>query len=119
MVRSKVLLLGSVANKSQEKAGGFRSYRFALPALVLGALLLCPDVSFAVSGSMPWEGALERLAEAATGAWIKWVAIIAIAVSGVLFAIGELGGPFKTLLQIAAGLSFATGAASLAAMVLA
>jgi len=89
--------------------------------LVMIVMLALPGTSFAqeAGGGMPWEGALQTMAEAMTGPWVKWLAIIAIACGGILFGIGELNGPFKYALQIAAGFSVAVGAATFAGMVMA
>lgn len=102
----------------------FKLYEAArphLPKLLLAfvalAFLMSPTDSFAqASGggfSMPWEGALQSMAAAISGPWVKWLAIIAIAIGGILFGIGELNGPFKYVLQIAAGFSVALGATAL------
>lgn len=104
----------------------FQLYQQAKPYLpqlavfmVMIGMLATPATSFAAEGSMPWEGALQAMAESMTGPWVKWLAIIAIAVGGILFGIGELNGPFKYALQIAAGFSVAVGAAAIAGMVVA
>lgn len=90
-----------------------------LMLLVLALLWSFPNSAHAQeAGGMPWESALEKMAEMMTGAWVKWIAIIAIAVGGVLFGIGELKGPFGYALQIAAGFSVAIGAAALAGLVI-
>ena len=92
-----------------------------LALLVMFGMLAAPGTSFAQEGGggMPWEGALQAMADAMTGPWVKWLAIIAIAVGGILFGIGELNGPFKYALQIAAGFSVAVGAATFAGMLMA
>jgi type IV secretory pathway VirB2 component (pilin) len=45
---------------------------------------------------------------------VKWAAVIAIALGGVMFGLGELNGPFQRMMQIAGGFSIAIGAVAIA-----
>ena len=59
---------------------------------------------------------LETVANDLVGSgWLTWVGVIAVAIGGVLFAVGELSGPFGYVLRVVAGLAVAVGATSLGA----
>ncbi len=80
----------------------------ALPLLVcLGTLFFTSfGVAFADS-AMPWEGPLCKVAMSLKGPVAKSVAVIAIVVSGLMLAVGEISGIFKTMLGLLCGISMA------------
>ena len=63
--------------------------------------------------SMPWDRPLKTLQDVLTGTTAQVMIIIAIAVSGIAFAMGDTGTVFKRAGGIVFGASIATGAASL------
>lgn len=67
-------------------------------------LLLAAEPSFA---SMPWEQPLCMVATSLSGPVAKSVAVIAIVVSGLLLALGELSGIFKTMIGLLMGVTMA------------
>ena len=109
------LILAGTLEASGQNVGGLR-----LAAVMALAVVLCTtsDAAFAQSAAPPWETAMAKMACWAQGPWIKWAAVVAIALGGVMFGLGELNGPFKQLLQIAGGFSFAAGAVSMAALLI-
>jgi type IV secretion system protein VirB2 len=91
--------------------------------MLLGLVLLSsPDLALAQSvggnGSLPWDTFTQRLACMLSGAWVKWVAVIAIAIGGVMYGLGELSGPFSRVMQIGGGFSVAAGAVTVAGWLL-
>ncbi len=77
-------------------------------------LLVClVTIFFASSGvvladsAMPWEGPLCKVAMSLKGPVAKSVAVIAIVVSGLMLAVGEVSGIFKTMLGLLCGISMA------------
>lgn len=76
--------------------------------LCFAAFALLPNMAHAAP--LPWEGFTSQLACTLSGPWVKWMAVIAIALGGVMFGLGELSGPFQKMMQIAGGFSVAVGA---------
>src|ERR1035437_60371 len=94
--------------------------RFIIAALVIVALFaLLPSVAHAQStGGLPWETFGCKLASQLTGPWVKWMAVIAVALGGVMFGLGELSGPFKKVMEIIGGFTIALGATGVVATLL-
>ena len=78
-----------------------------LPLLVLLVALSLVFMGVAIADGMPWEGPICKVATSLKGPVAKGVAIIAIVVSGLMLAVGEVGGVFKTMLGLLAGVSMA------------
>lgn len=57
--------------------------------------------------AMPWEGPLCKVALSLKGPVAKSVAVIAIVISGLMLAVGEVSGIFKTMLGLLCGISMA------------
>jgi type IV secretion system protein VirB2 len=55
----------------------------------------------------PWEAPICIVARSLSGPVAKAVAVIAIVITGLMIAFGELGGVFKSLLGLVFGVSFA------------
>lgn len=72
---------------------------------VLLALVAMP--AFAQGVAAPWEGPICVVARSLSGPVAKAVAVIAIVITGLMIAFGELGGVFKSLLGLVFGVSFA------------
>jgi hypothetical protein len=91
------------------------------PMLLLALAMLAPDLALAadagVGGIFDKIGSvLEQVAEDLTkSGWLKWIGVLAIAIGGVLFSVGELNGPFGYVIRIIAGLAVALGSTALAA----
>lgn len=73
-------------------------------------LMLGPDLAMAQSATLPWETGTCKFAKAFVGPWVGWVAVIAIALAGIAFGVGESNAPMQTAMRIAAGFSIAVGA---------
>jgi type IV secretory pathway VirB2 component (pilin) len=63
--------------------------------------------------SLPWDTPGQRIESWLTGSVAKMVAIILIAISGIMFANGEHGGAFRRMMGIVFGVSIAVGAVSI------
>ena len=94
----------------------------AVVAALTLLLIASPDSALAQSiggnGSLPWDTFTQRLACMLSGAWVKWVSVIAIAIGGVMYGLGELSGPFSRVMQIGGGFSVAAGAVTVAGWLL-
>jgi len=93
-----------------------------LPLLIVCLILLVPELAWAAekegtAGIFDKIGdVLEEVAnDLTTSGWLKWIGVLAIAIGGVLFAVGELNGPFGYVIRIVAGLAVALGSTALAA----
>ena len=74
---------------------------------VLAGLALVALPAFAQGVAAPWEGPICVVARSLSGPVAKAVAVIAIVITGLMIAFGELGGVFKSLLGLVFGVSFA------------
>ena len=80
-------------------------------ALVLRIpLLLAVTAASALAAANPWENAITNLQTAFTGPIGRGLSLVAIVVTGLMFAFGEPGGK-KALAGVLFGLSMAIGAA--------
>jgi type IV secretion system protein VirB2 len=86
-----------------------RRQALALPCVLGGAVLLALVAMpvFAQGTAAPWEGPICIVARSLSGPVAKAVAVIAIVITGLMIAFGELGGVFKSLLGLVFGVSFA------------
>ncbi|MEZ5838148.1 MAG: TrbC/VirB2 family protein [Geminicoccaceae bacterium] len=90
------------------------SHRFmktTLPAAVL-AVTVFPAVALASTTGMPWETPLDQVQQSLTGPVVTSIAAIAVAVTGVLFALVPEGGFARRAAGIGLGLSIAVAAPS-------
>lgn len=78
-----------------------------LPLLIGLFMLVVMFAEPAMAQSMPWEGPLCKVAMSLKGPVAKAVAVIAIVVCGLMLAVGEVSGIFKTMLGLLAGISMA------------
>jgi len=77
-------------------------------ALVMGLFALAFLATDAANAqSLPWEGPITKIACSMANPIAKAVAVIAIVVAGLMFALGEGGGIFKTILSVVMGVSIA------------
>ena len=77
---------------------------FLLVGLALA--IVAPD-AFANTATMPWEGPICAVAKSLSGPTAKAVAVIAVVISGLMLAFGELGGIFKTFMGLLMGIAMA------------
>lgn len=78
-----------------------------LPLLIGAVMLLTMFAEPAFAQAMPWEGPLCKVAMSLKGPVAKAVAVIAIVICGLMLAVGEVSGVFKTMLGLLAGVSMA------------
>ena len=84
-----------------------------LPAAVLltaTIAILVPPAAFAAGTGMPWETPLQNILDSLTGPVAKAIAIIAIVLTGLGFAMGETGGTMRRLCGIVFGIAIAFAA---------
>ncbi len=79
-------------------------------ALRLPALLAVTAVTAFAAAANPWETAINNISTAFTGPIGRGLSLVAIVVTGLMFAFGEPGGK-KALAGVLFGLSMAIGAA--------
>lgn len=65
------------------------------------------------SGGMPWETPMQRLADSITGPVVRLGALIAVAVTGMLWYFSAGGGFARTALGLVFGLAVALSAANI------
>ncbi|WP_341744806.1 TrbC/VirB2 family protein [Azonexus hydrophilus] len=82
-----------------------------LPLLAAVLLLLAFSME-AAHAALPWEGPLCMVATSLKGPVAKSIAVIAIVICGLLMAVGEMSGMFKSLLGLLMGVSMALLATS-------
>lgn len=87
-----------------------KAMQFAVMLLIGVAFLIVAPDAFA-QGAMPWEGPICAVAKSLSGPMAKAVAVIAVVISGLLLAFGELGGIFKTFMGLLMGVAMALMAA--------
>lgn len=89
--------------------------RFILPGLLALCLLALPDFAFASGGITEFSNPLEKVVNTVTGPAGKWIAIVAMALCGVIFIMNkdDLSGGFKLLLGVVFGISFIAFASSI------
>lgn len=79
-----------------------------IPHKMMAALAaLSPTMAFAASGALPWEGPLCMVMNSLSSPVATAAAIIAIVVTGLLIAFGEMKGVFSVMMRILFGLSIA------------
>lgn len=78
-----------------------------LPLLIGLFMFVVMFAEPAMAQGMPWEGPLCKVALSLKGPVAKSVAVIAIVVCGLMLAVGEVSGIFKTMLGLLAGISMA------------
>lgn len=78
-----------------------------LPLIVGVVMLTVMFAEPAMAQAMPWEAPLCKVAMSLKGPVAKAVAVIAIVVCGLMLAVGEVSGVFKTMLGLLAGISMA------------
>ncbi len=78
-------------------------------------LVLAPAAAASGGAAMPWDGPLQTIATALTGNTVRILAVIAIAVGGIMWAFTRHEEGVKRVSQAVLGLGIAIGAASFAA----
>ncbi len=78
--------------------------------VALGLVVAGP--SFAAGSNMPWEAPLQSILDSITGPVAKIVGVLAITVTGLMWAFGDTSGVMRRGIQIVFGLSVAFTASS-------
>jgi len=78
--------------------------------VMLMLMLFMPEQAIAQQTAAPWDQGVCKFAQAVTGPWVTWVAIIAIVIAAVMWGLGESNQGFQTALRIVAGFSLAISA---------
>ena len=68
--------------------------------------------AFAAGSGMPWEGLIQQIVTSVEGDVAKGIGVIAIVVTGLGIAFGDMGSGMRNLLKIVFGLSIAFTATS-------
>lgn len=84
-----------------------RQHLTAKNLMMCFTLALYGGAAYAQYGGMPWEGPICQVARSLSGPTATAIAIIAIVVSGLMLAFGELGGIFKAMLSLLMGICMA------------
>jgi type IV secretory pathway VirB2 component (pilin) len=80
----------------------------------IGFVLLTTSSVFAgTTDSLPWDTPGQKIESWLTGSVAKIVAIVLIAVSGIMFANGEHGSAFRRMMGVMFGISITVGAVTL------
>lgn len=87
----------------------------AVLAVVALALLAADPAAASGGAAMPWDGPLQTIASALTGNTVRIVAVIALAVGGIVWAFTKNEEGVRRIAQAVLGLGVAIGAASFAA----
>jgi type IV secretion system protein VirB2 len=89
----------------------YRSFILFLNYLII--LSLTSPVFASSFESLPWDTPGQRIESWLTGSVAKIVAIVLIAISGIMFANGEHGSAFRRMMGIVFGVSIAVGAVTI------
>lgn len=82
----------------------------AVLAVILALAIAGP--ALAAGSNMPWEAPLQSILDSITGPVAKIVGVIAITVTGLMWAFGDTSGGLRRGIQIVFGLSVAFTASS-------
>ena len=82
--------------------------------MMVAMVLFAPAFCYAneAGDSLPWDSAFEKLQKTLTGKTAKFISVIVIAMTGLMFAIGEAGSASRKGFGIVFGISLAFGATS-------
>lgn len=92
-----------------------KKFRLTFLGLVALCLLAFPEFAAASGGITEFSSPLEQVVNTITGPAGKWIAIVAMALCGVIFIMNkdDISGGFKLLLSVVFGISFIAFAASI------
>lgn len=79
-------------------------------SIVVLGLVLLPTLALASGSGMPWEGPMDRILNSITGPWLRFGSVMAVIITGLALAFGEIGGIMKKGVQLVLGLSVACAA---------
>ena len=79
-------------------------------SIVLLGVVFIPTLAYAAGSGMPWEGPMDRILNSITGPWLRFGSIMAVVLTGLALAFGEMGGIFRKGVQLVLGLSVACAA---------
>lgn len=80
------------------------------PSIIAMTIAAVPTAALAAGTGMPWETPLQNVLDSLTGPVAKAIAIIAIVLTGLGFAMGETGGTMRRLCGIVFGIAIAFAA---------
>ena len=86
--------------------------RPAMLAMAVLLLLVITEPALAAGSNMPWETPLQSILDSITGPVAKIVGVLAITVTGLMWAFGDTSGVMRRGIQIVFGLSVAFTASS-------
>ena len=76
------------------------------------ALVLMPAMAWAAESGLPWETPLQAILDSITGPVLKFACVIAVILTGLALAFGEVSGIFRRIVQVLFGLAIACSASS-------
>ena len=97
------------------RAGAVARSTARLAGLLALTVLAASEASASGGAAMPWDGPLQTLADALTGNTVRLVAVIAIAMGGIIWAFTRNEEGAKRIGQAVLGLGIAIGATTFAA----
>jgi type IV secretion system protein VirB2 len=84
----------------------------AIMLLTATAILALAAPAWAAGSNMPWEAPLQSILDSITGPVAKIAGVIAITITGLMWAFGDTSGVMRRGIQIVFGLSVAFTASS-------
>ena len=85
------------------------SVSFKSCVVVIG-LVLIPAFAYAAGSGMPWESPMNQILTSVTGPWLRLGSVVAIIITGLALAFGEMGGILRKSVELVLGLSIACAA---------
>ena len=80
--------------------------------LFLSLIFLPANAVYASGGDMPWNTVIDTIKDSLQNGFVQSAAVIAVIITGLMIAFGEVGGWVSSLARIIFGLALALGAAS-------
>lgn len=117
-MKTDLLPLNAIERNRDLKRMGKDAVSAVMIGFVIVGLLVPMAANAQSSTGLPWVKFTETLACELQGPWVKWLAVIAVALGGIMFGLGELSGPFQRTMQIAGGFSIAVGALTVVPLLL-
>lgn len=91
-----------------------QTYSKLITIFLIGFVFIVTSPVFAgTTEAMPWDAPGRKIEAWLTGSVAKIVAIVLIAVSGIIFANGEHGSAFRRMMGIMFGISITVGAVTI------
>lgn len=87
--------------------------RFKIGAVLGASMMIAPNAFASTMGTMPWDTTLNSIEQDLQGPVAHGLILVAIVVTGLMWAFGEHGSSMKKIMGIAAGGAIALGATSM------